>query len=247
MPGESERAPVAPQPAQIVAAAQGAGEPSIMDLANSLQEKLASGVPAVQVASAATENNPSETVGQTAWESAALASAPTPTPTSAAESQGKPSASTFFLDQRGIGEVRAIIAQTPGDMPANTAGELAKSGGLPALNLVRNDWSQVNFCWDATAMAHRPLYFEEINLERYGYTTRCPYIVQPVVSGARFFATVPILPYRMVAEPWCEQVYTLGQYRPGSCVPNQWNMLPLSVTGASAEAAVASGIVFAVP
>ena len=251
LPAEADHAPVAPLPSQMMNLVPATGEPNVMEMATALQEKLSRESRGIETTATLAGNSPNFGDSQTSLASFAgdAVKAPTPAapPAPAAENQGKPMTSTFFLDQRRIGDVKAVIAQTPGDTPTNTASELARSGGLPALNFVRGDWSRTCYCWDATAMFHRPLYFEEINLERYGYTTKCPYIVQPVVSGARFFATVPILPYRMVAEPWCEQVYTLGQYRPGSCVPNQWNMLPLSVTGASAEAAVAAGLVFAVP
>ena len=43
--------------------------------------------------------------------------------------------------------------------------------------------------------------------------------LQRPVSSARY----PPLPYLMVAEPPQECVSTLGQYRPGDCVPFQWN------------------------
>ena len=64
---------------------------------------------------------------------------------------------------------------------------------------------------------HRPLYFEEINLERYGYG--CGWCLQPGASAAHFFGTVPALPYLMTVDCPHECIYTLGHYRPGSCPP----------------------------
>lgn len=248
LPQVVDRTPVAPNPEQIASViAPASSKPSLMMMANSLQEKLGAGsTGGKQGLAVADEANAVQSVSAAEWNAVSYAAPTAPSP--AEMKQAKPTASTtFFLDQRRIGEVKAVIGLTPGDTPSNTAAELAKEGALPALNMPKNDWSRTCCYWDAPSLAHRPLYFEEINLERYGYTTHCPYVVQPIVSGARFFATVPILPYRLVAEPWCEPVYTLGQYRPGSCVPNQWNMLPLSVTGATAESAVAAGLILAVP
>ena len=48
---------------------------------------------------------------------------------------------------------------------------------------------------------HPPLYFEEANLERYG---RSRGFLQPAVSGAKFFATIPSLPVLMIVHrPRC--------------------------------------------
>lgn len=50
----------------------------------------------------------------------------------------------------------------------------------------------------ATAdFCHFPLYFEEAKLERYGH---CHGIVQPAISAAHFFGTIPALPYKMAVE-----------------------------------------------
>ena len=38
-----------------------------------------------------------------------------------------------------------------------------------------------------------------------------------------FFGATVALPYLLLVEPPRECVYTLGEYRPGSCVPFQWN------------------------
>ena len=61
-------------------------------------------------------------------------------------------------------------------------------------------WPQITYTWKGSALCHKPLYFEEEQLERYGHTFG---IAQPVVSGAHFFGTLPVLPYKMGIEmPW---------------------------------------------
>ena len=91
-------------------------------------------------------------------------------------------------------------------------------------------WQTTCFTWTAAATCHKPLYFQETQLERYGHSTG-PY-VQPILSSVHFFVTVPLLPYFMGAYPPEECQYTLGYYRPGNCAPYMLDPFPLSVRGA---------------
>lgn len=93
--------------------------------------------------------------------------------------------------------------------------------------------------WTASALCHKPLYFEEVQLERYGHTAG---FLQPALSGAHFFVNIAILPYRMGINPPNECQYALGYYRPGSCAPWMVPPIPLSVRGAATQAA-AVGII----
>ena len=98
--------------------------------------------------------------------------------------------------------------------------------------------------WKAAGYCHKPLYFEDWNLERYGHS-HGP--LDPVFSAAHFFVTLPVLPYKMGVElPW-ECVYPLGYYRPGNCAPWTVPAVPISLRGALVEAATVTGIVFALP
>jgi outer membrane protein TolC len=124
----------------------------------------------------------------------------------------------------------------------------------PLPSRLKQGWQPITFTWKASALCHRPLYFEEANLERYGYLWcdgRCYGIpaglVQPVLSGAHFFLTVPVLPYKMGLYPPNECVYTLGYYRPGSCAPYILDPLPLSVRAALMEGAVWTGMPILIP
>lgn len=78
-------------------------------------------------------------------------------------------------------------------------------------------WSGTTFMWKASALCHKPLYFENVALERYGHSWG--WHLQPFVSAAHFFTTVPILPYKMGLTPPNECIYALGYYRPGNCAP----------------------------
>jgi hypothetical protein len=103
-------------------------------------------------------------------------------------------------------------------------------------------WQPITFTWKASGLCHKPLYFEETQLERYGHTTK--FGLQPVVSAAHFFLTVPILPYEMGLYPPNECIYSLGYYRPGSCAPYILDPLPISIRAALFQAAaITTGIV----
>jgi hypothetical protein len=106
-------------------------------------------------------------------------------------------------------------------------------------------WDDQAYLWSATRLCHGPLYFEEVNLERYGY--QCHPALQPFVSGAHFFLTVPTLPYQMTVHPPRECIYTLGHYRPGSRVPWQRHRLPCDARAAAVQAGVTVGLIFLIP
>jgi len=67
------------------------------------------------------------------------------------------------------------------------------------------------------------------------------------LSGAHFFATVPLLPYKMAVDPACECIYTLGHYRPGSPVPHQIHRFPLRPVAGGVEAVAITGLIYAIP
>jgi hypothetical protein len=106
-------------------------------------------------------------------------------------------------------------------------------------------WEQTTYMWKASALCHKPLYFEDEQLERYGHSFSPAF--QPFISGAHFFCTLPVLPYCMGVEPPCECIYALGYYRPGSCAPYMINPVPLSARGALFEAGAVTGAAAALP
>lgn len=102
-------------------------------------------------------------------------------------------------------------------------------------------WIPSEVTWKASALCHKPLYFEEVNLERYGHTAG-PF-AQPLISSAHFFLNIAVLPYKAGIHPPTECQYSLGYYRPGSCAPWIVPPVPISLRGAVTQATVvASGI-----
>jgi hypothetical protein len=118
---------------------------------------------------------------------------------------------------RPINTVRARIKPPEGALPEDLFGSDARATPMQFHNLgAARGWRQNLYCWDAPALCFGPLYFEEINSERFGW--RVPYL-QSFYSGAMFGLNCLILPVRVVAEPPRSCVYALGHDRPGSCVP----------------------------
>ena len=81
------------------------------------------------------------------------------------------------------------------------------------------EWMYHNYTWVSPTFYHRPLYFEQVNMERYGIGPRRG--MQPFYSAGHFFTSIGLLPYKMLTQHPCERVYTLGHQRPGDCVAFQ--------------------------
>jgi hypothetical protein len=135
-------------------------------------------------------------------------------------------------DLKPITKLGTDITTVQGDVPKDCPwGDEQKFAG--------RSWQSITFCWTASALCHKPLYFEDEHLERYGHTWG-PWL-QPIISHARFFATVPVLPYEMGLELPNECMYSLGYYRPGSCAPYYLDPIPLSVRAGLFEAGALVG------
>ena len=111
------------------------------------------------------------------------------------------------------------------DLPTNYgAAWLETQGKLEAPSGQSRPWGVQSMQYAASGFCHRPLYFEEINLERYGHNFGL--LPATVRVAAHFYGRVPLLPYMMAAECPEECQYTLGHYRPGSCAPAYCHHLP---------------------
>jgi hypothetical protein len=114
-------------------------------------------------------------------------------------------------------------------------------------------WPMDCYHWCPSCLCYQPLYFEEPNLERYGYgcgcrSCCCSTCVQSACSAAHFFGTVPALPYMMGANCPCECNYALGDYRPGDCNPWRYRCCaPCSAMGAISEGGAAYGLILMLP
>lgn len=110
---------------------------------------------------------------------------------------------------------------------------------------VPRNWIRSKVTWKASNLVHNPLYFEEVNLERYGQTVGP--VLEPVISSAHFFANIAVLPYKMGVHLPYECQYPLGYYRPGDCAPWIIPPVPLSLRGALFQAGAVAGTFWAIP
>jgi hypothetical protein len=126
------------------------------------------------------------------------------------------------------------------------AGEQSPTRLLPESAQQRQDtWQRTVGQWAAANTFSHPRYFEDRMLERHGHE-RCHYL-QPLVSGARFFSQIPMLPYLATVRPPCDCEYTLGYYRSGSCAPPLLQRPPYERTAVAVEAAAIAGAIIAFP
>jgi hypothetical protein len=96
----------------------------------------------------------------------------------------------------------------------------------------------LNFCY-------QPLYFEEVNLERYG---RSYGIFQPVVSAVHFYSSVHTLPYCLFAQPARRCTYHAHWTLPGYRIPGKEHQrVPVSGLGGAAQLGVAYGFILLFP
>jgi hypothetical protein len=108
--------------------------------------------------------------------------------------------------------------------------------------MVARNWHRQSFTWTASSLCHKPLYFENIQLERYGHS-HGP-VMQPFRSAAHFFVRLVTLPYHTAIHPPNECEYPLGLYRPGDCAPWLKDPIPISLDGMRRQALVTTGVAF---
>ena len=107
------------------------------------------------------------------------------------------------------------------------------------------NFPEVAAAWDEPRTNYYPLYFQDPALERYGHTHH--FMVQPVVSSARFSAQLVMLPHQMAIKPPWELQSPLGWYRPGDVVPKLRYPFPWNAKAAAVEAASVTGLIFIIP
>jgi hypothetical protein len=106
------------------------------------------------------------------------------------------------------------------------------------------NWGPQAIAMVAPNICYKPLYFEDVNTERYGWSV-C--IFQPAISAAKFYADLAFLPYHMTIDPPCSCEYPYGYALPGDRVPFYCYKPKIDGCATWVEAAVVVGLVFAVP
>jgi hypothetical protein len=103
-------------------------------------------------------------------------------------------------------------------------------------------WSVKTKHWVAPVYCHQPTYYEDVMLEHHGHE-RCV-VLQPVLSGARFYTGIFFTPYLATLRPPLQDIPSTGHYRPGSCAPALRQRAPYDPTAMKVQAAAtAAGVV----
>lgn len=191
-----------------------------------------------------------------------IALQPTPNPPAAAQNQAPPiiapapTASELIpvpaetvepkpfapLSLSSIGRATTSITPPAGERPRNLAALAQPADPQPLAHL--GEPARVTAPYYSTPrvpdFTHRPLYFEERALERNGRTIG---VLQPGLSAAHFFGTIPVLPYKMGAQPPSRPMYTGNGIDP----PSDHLSVRDRVRGVMAEAGVVLGLNYILP
>lgn len=87
-------------------------------------------------------------------------------------------------------------------------------------------------------VVYQPLYFQQINAERYGWELG---VFQPIVSTAQFYGDVLLFPYKVAVDPPWKCEANRGYALPGDAEPLRFLTMPFSWRGVAAEAGAAVG------
>jgi hypothetical protein len=144
-----------------------------------------------------------------------------------------------------VSELTVGIMLPTGVLPQNVAAQCAATSPPTEDRRRIGPWTLTEYHWYASCLRHRPLYFEDIGLERYGHAT-CRGL-QPLVSALRFFTSAAALPYKMTLEHSHSCIYALGHPRPGDCTPRYYWRPPLRISPGLIEAGTVVGLIFLLP
>ena len=159
--------------------------------------------------------------------------------------------SSFLPPQRPIGQVNIDSRSKPKNgnnaVPENLAEKAM--GQTPVVqaataNEMLGEMVSVKSHNRDELFAYHPLYFEEVNLERYGRTCGP---IQPALSGLRFFATIPSLPYAMSVHNPYKTYTTRWPYEAGWGAPKVKELRPLEAKPCLVQAGAITGLLFVLP
>jgi hypothetical protein len=151
----------------------------------------------------------------------ALSQAPDgPPPAPAAEAAvSTPPAPEFSLERVNAGQDIRPLRETTIDLRPTTAVPENPAGNVYAGTVDlrhRMGWMASVETGHTASVQFHPLYFEEINLERYGYHFGC---LQPAVSAVRFYGSLPLLPYKLADRPPCSYESNLAHPAAATAAP----------------------------
>jgi hypothetical protein len=146
--------------------------------------------------------------------------------------------------KRQIVEVPVDIRPTEGILPENVGAE--KFAAEPTIDesLPSGEPASIFCSYTPWTICYRPLYFEDIALERYGKNVGC---LQTGLSGVRFFGSVAALPYKMTRRPPRSCECSNGFSRPGDCPLPGYGNRRFQWDAALVDAAMVTAVVYIIP
>ncbi len=117
--------------------------------------------------------------------------------------------------------------------------EVSLNHGVVQTDALTRSFPANTYHWEAPNLWHYPLYFEDVDLERYGHSR--PWYIQPFYSTARMSGQLLMGPYQMALLPPWKKDYALGYYRPGRCVPYRYEQVPWNARAAAVQAGAVTG------
>jgi hypothetical protein len=162
----------------------------------------------------------------------------------------KTNAQSYIPPQRPIGQVNIDSRPKPKNgnnaLPENIVDAATQTAAVHAST---SDQMQGELYYPKSRnhdeiFAYQPLYFEEVNLERYGRT--CGHL-QPVASSLRFFATIPMLPYAMTVSHPCTAYTQKWPYGAGWGAPKVREFEPVQLKPSLVQVGAITGLVFVLP
>lgn len=121
-----------------------------------------------------------------------------------------PTAPMTMWSLKPMASISPGIRPIDGKSPADQSWQLTQRDSMPIVS------SDKLFAWAAPNFSYKPLFFEDVALERYGQTRG--FIRQPFVSGIHFLKSATFLPYYSLYDPVNSCDGPLGYCRPGDCV-----------------------------
>ncbi len=146
--------------------------------------------------------------------------------------------------KRRLTDVPLDIRPTAGELPSIQSAAAPGDTLTPDRCIGCNECEPIVCSWTPWTICFRPLYFEEIGLERYGASWG---VAQPAVSGAHFFGRVVAMPYKMWVRCPRSCVCSNGFSRCDDLPPPDYGDCVWRWDAALFEAGVVAGIVIALP
>lgn len=159
------------------------------------------------------------------------------------ESGRLPKVPTVESMLRPDASVERFLSRTPTESAFEKASYLTDSRTRTTDD--QTPWNDSMAGWTAAEFYTHPLYFEQINFER--YETSTPAWTRPMVSYAQFLGTIPVLPYKMGTNGPRDRIYTVGHYPHGQLPPAHSHWGKPSKRGVLLQGIATTGLIFFIP